>query len=241
MQSPEDRTVLELIPVILQVREELRANPHMLLGKLMIRNERFLYFDLGKVLVDFDVTRMCRQMGEVAGLSTEQVYRVIYSNGLQRRLELGLLDLEGFYEEFCNRIGKRPDFAALLAAANDIFSLNVDVVPLVAQVAHAGYRIGLLSNTCINHWEFIGTRFRGIIELFPVWVLSFEVHAMKPNAAIFEAATKSAGLPPEKIFFVDDNAANVEGARACGWDAVTFQGPKALAEELEKRGIHINL
>ena len=42
------------------------------------------------------------------------------------------------------------------------------------------------------------------------------------SAAIFETAIRVAGHSPDEIFFVDDRAENVEGARAAGLDAVTI-------------------
>ena len=42
---------------------------------------RFLYFDLGKVIVDFDTQRMYRQVGEVAGIAAEQVREAVWKSG----------------------------------------------------------------------------------------------------------------------------------------------------------------
>ena len=49
----------------------------------------FLYFDLGKVLVDFSVERMCRQIAAVADLEPAPVYEAIFSGGLQEQYESG--------------------------------------------------------------------------------------------------------------------------------------------------------
>ena len=40
---------------------------------------KFLYFDLGKVLVDFSVERMLEQMAGVAGISAEQVRAAVFN------------------------------------------------------------------------------------------------------------------------------------------------------------------
>jgi putative hydrolase of the HAD superfamily len=201
----------------------------------------FIYFDLGKVLVHFDVARMCRQIAAVTEVEPEQIHRVLYEEGLQRDYELGLISSEEFYERFCGRVGRRPDRKKLLEAACDIFWLNVSVVPIVSRLAAIRFPIGVLSNTCEVHWEYIHRRYRGLMELFPVGCASFQVHAMKPDERIFRQAAQLAGFPPEKIFFVDDHPPNVAGAQRAGFQAVQFLGAESLLHELEIRGVPVCL
>ena len=40
----------------------------------------------------------------------------------------------------------------------------------------------------------------------------------------------------QSILFVDDTAANVDAARACGWRAMLYRGPDTLARALEGWG-----
>ena len=84
--------------------------------------------------------------------------------------------------------------------------------PLVAQLAHAGYPMGILSNTCPIHWEYCFGRYRFLDELFRVHALSYRIGAVKPDAAIFRAAAEMASYRPEEIFFVDDLPGHVAGA-----------------------------
>ena len=203
----------------------------------MDRNIRFIYFDLGKVLVDFDIERMCRQMAEVAGTTAEVIHRILYEGGLQRRYELGLVTTQQFYELLCQELGARPDPEKLLEAACDIFSLNVAIVPVVTRLAAMRFPIGVLSNTCEVHWEYIHRRYRGVMELFSVGCASYQCHAMKPDPQIFRYAAELADCSPEEIFFVDDHPPNVAGAQAVGFQAVCFCGVDSLLRELEIRGI----
>jgi putative hydrolase of the HAD superfamily len=201
---------------------------------------KFLYFDLGKVLVDFDIHQMYRQIGQLAGAEPARVREVIYLDGLLRQVELGLITGRQFYEAFCDQIGARPDYDELALAASDIFELNVSIVPVVAQLQYAGHRLGILSNTSQAHWEHIVGRYRIIAEAFPVRVLSCEIHAAKPDAAIYEAAAEMAGVAPQEIFFTDDVPENVAGARDFGFDAVQYTSTPELAAELRKRGVRFN-
>jgi glucose-1-phosphatase len=201
---------------------------------------RFLYFDLGKVLVNFDVDQMLQQIGAVAGLAPERVRPALFGNGLMCRYETGRITTADFYREFSAEVGCRPDQDTLIAAAADIFTLNVPVLPLVAQLRQAGHRLGILSNTCELHWQHCHRRFRIVADGFAVHALSYRIQAAKPDAAIFRAAAELADCRPEEIFFVDDIAGHVEGARAVGFDAVLFTSAEALAADLRKRGLRFN-
>jgi len=201
---------------------------------------RFLYFDLGKVLIEFDTPRMIGQVAELCGVEPEDVIRAVVDSGLQRRYELGELSSREFYEEFCRQIGRRPAYDALALAASDIFGLNLPMVPVVAQLAQAGHRLGILSNTCENHWEYCTRRFAIVADTFQVAVLSYRVGALKPDPRIYRAAAKAADCGPEEIFFVDDTPGHVEGARAAGFDAVVYTTAPALVAELRGRGLRFN-
>ena len=203
---------------------------------------RLILFDLGNVLLTFDHHLACQQMGEVAGIPEQRVWQVVFEEGLQRRLERGDLTAAEFYDEFCAQARCRPDMAALMHAGCAIFQLHVPVVPIVAHLRAAGYRLGILSNTCEPHWDYVSRgRFAIIAKYFDPCVLSYRVGAMKPERKIFEAASEAAGMAPEELLFLDDQPANVDGARAAGLDAVLYTSPQRLIVDLIRRGVRFNL
>lgn len=59
----------------------------------------------------------------------------------------------------------------------------------------------------------------------------------KPEAAFFQAVTARTGFAPEELVLIDDSAANVAGALACGWRAVLWTGERKLAEVLAEVGL----
>ena len=198
---------------------------------------KFIYLDLGKVLVDFDVEVMCRQMADVAGVTPQKVYEVVFDGGLQRRYELGQLSSREFYEEFCRAAGTWPDYDKLCWAGSAIFELRAEMIPIVAQLTLCGHRLGVLSNTCEQHWRYCTSRFRMLTELFPVHALSYRMHACKPQPEAYHRAAELAGWPPQEIFFTDDTPTHVAAAQAAGFDAVLFTGARQLAAELRRRGL----
>jgi FMN phosphatase YigB (HAD superfamily) len=181
---------------------------------------KFIYFDLGKVLVDFSFKRMFRQMGEAAGIEPQQVQAVLAA-GLQADYEIGRLDSRAAHEVFCRQTGTRPGFEAFLLAFNDIFTPIDSMLPVVAQLYHAGYRLGILSNTCDGHWNYCLRRYTML-------------------RAIFCQAAELAGCRPEEIFYTDDMPGHVAAAKSVGLDAVVYLSTAELVAELRKRGVEFN-
>ena len=200
----------------------------------------FIYFDLGRVLINFDIEKMLAQVGAVSKISPDRVKQIVFDTGLQTDYESGRIDCQEFHEKFCESLDSCPDFETLRQAACDIFQLNTSVLPVVAQLRAAGHRMGILSNTCHSHWEHCRQRYPAVIELFDVHALSYRLRAVKPDAEIFAAAAELARVDPREIFFVDDTLGHVEGARAYGFDAVQYKGTPRLAADLRARNIKFN-
>ena len=130
---------------------------------------------------------------------------------------------------------------AFALAFSDIFEVNVPMKAILAHLVFCKHRLGLFSNTNEMHWRwFADGRYALIPDVFEQRVLSHEVGAIKPDAAIFQAAIQRAGVAPEEIFFMDDMPGHVAGARALGIDAVQFTDALALLAELRSRGIELN-
>ncbi len=87
-----------------------------------------------------------------------------------------------------------------------------------------GKKLGILTNM---HEEFYRNRyvenaadFRALADAEVVSGLEL---IGKPDKMIFDIAASRMGLPPCGLLFLDDNAANVEGARAAGWQSELFR------------------
>lgn len=201
----------------------------------------FIYFDLGNVLLLFDQTKALQQMSAVANISPEHVHAALVDSGLQDRYEHGSVSSQQYYEEFSKLTNTAADYDQLWLAGCDMFSLNYSVVPLLAHLRSAGYRLGILSNTCEAHWDFVGKgKYTVIQAYFDEYILSFEVGSMKPEPDIYKAAQARAGVDASSIFFCDDREENVQGAREQGWDAELYTTPVRLAAALRSRGVEFN-
>jgi putative hydrolase of the HAD superfamily len=206
----------------------------------MARQPEFLYFDLGNVLLHFDVGRASRQVAEAARVDPRQARGVVFEGPLLTQYELGEIDDRQFFEAFREQTGSQITFDAFQVATCAIFDWNVPMLPLVVQLGAAGYRLGILSNTNQSHWAYCTRSYPVIAEVFEQTVLSFEVHVMKPDPEIFGIAAERAGVAPDAILFVDDLAENVAGARRAGFDAVQYTNTVEISRELLARGMRSN-
>jgi putative hydrolase of the HAD superfamily len=200
----------------------------------------FIYFDLGNVIMNFDHTIGSRRVAEMGGIAPEAVHAAIFDSGLAVKYETGLVDCGQFHKEFCQLADCQLSQDDLLFAISDIFSPNLAIFPLIAQLKASGFPFGILSNTCKAHWDFLQSRFLILREFSEPHILSFEAKSMKPDAGIYEFAIERAGCEPNRCFFVDDRLENVDGAKAAGIDAVLYRSVPKLAEELCQRDVSIN-
>lgn len=202
----------------------------------------FIYFDLGNVLFFFDRDRAFAQMAAVSGADVAAVHAVVMEGGLQKAIERGDINWPEFHAEFCRRTGTHPDAAVLARAASDMFRLNAAMLPIIAGCHRAGVPLGILSNTCAPHWNFLLSGGYAILPGgFREIVLSHEERSAKPDRAIYDVAAARAGVPPERIFFCDDLAPHVDTARDMGWDAELFVAAHPLADQLARRGLRLGL
>jgi FMN phosphatase YigB (HAD superfamily) len=202
----------------------------------------FIYFDLGNVLLNFSHELGCAQMAEVAGVSVDDVRQFAYDSPMAKAYERGEISTRDFYDFFCEQTKTAPNYERLITAGSDIFTINASILPIITQLRQRCWRTGILSNTCDMHWQWITSgRFAILPAYFDVIALSFEIGSTKPDRDIFTAAANKAGVAPEEIFYTDDIAGHVEGARQAGFDAERFTSAGKLAMDLRVRGVELTI
>ncbi|HLY17375.1 MAG TPA: HAD family phosphatase [Bryobacteraceae bacterium] len=193
-------------------------------------------FDLGKVLIPFDFSRGYRAMEPYCDYPAAEIPKRIGATDLVHRFETGLVEPHDFVEELTRMLALRVDYQQFCEIWSSIF-LPGPLVPdsLVAGIGER-YRLLVLSNTNAIHFGMVRQSYP-ILRHFHDLVLSYEVKAMKPAPAIYQAAIARARCRPAECFFVDDIPAYVEGARRQGIDAVQFESCAQLERDLAARDI----
>jgi putative hydrolase of the HAD superfamily len=81
-------------------------------------------------------------------------------------------------------------------------------------------------------WETLG--FRG---KFDAMHYAADLGCAKPDPAFFRAIEARTGFGPRDLLLIDDRAANIEGAQACGWGAQLWDGTRRLSDILLEAGV----
>jgi len=194
-----------------------------------------IIFDLGKVLIPFDFQLGYRALANFCPYPAVEIRKRIGSSGLVAPFEKGLIDPPDFVNRLCAVLDLELDYDSFCRAWSGIFSGQLIPDSMLEGLA-ARYRLLLLSNTNFIHFQTLRQNYE-LLKYFEERILSFEVHAAKPEPEIFEAAIRRAACRPEECFYTDDLAENVEAACRLGMDAVQFRSPEQLQEELQLRGI----
>jgi len=202
---------------------------------------RFVYFDLGNVLATFDVDRACRNVSDRWGVDHAAVRLAIWDSGLQDRFEHGEISAEQFADLIRRALFLDRDSAPteeLLDRLSDMFAPVEEMISLVDEVRHGGVRLGILSNTCVAHWQWlIRAQYAALRGHFDQVILSFEHGVMKPHASLYQIATDRSGELAHSILFFDDRPDNIAAAQASGWHAHQFTDAAAAREVLRGTGV----
>ena len=211
--------------------------------KLNLNSEQeidFVFFDLGNILFSFDPLRACQNVARKYDLDAQVVESAVYGTGLQSDFESGHIRQDIFVQQVCVNLGLQEqsiESQELLDCLSDMFSPIPSMLEAVGRVQSQGCPTGVLSNTCRSHWSWINRiSTSNVLNEFAEYILSFEVGAMKPNAAIYDAAEQAAEVPPEKILFLDDRQENIDAALHRGWQAHCCLGGKDAESTLQSYG-----
>jgi putative hydrolase of the HAD superfamily len=101
---------------------------------------------------------------------------------------------------------------------------------LLGLLRGAGYRTALLSNS----WGLYDYRRADFPDLFDAVVISGEVGMRKPEPEIFHHAAAALNLSPAECVFIDDVAANIAAAIACGMTGIHHTAPDLTTAALEE-------
>lgn len=121
------------------------------------------------------------------------------------------------------------------------FRIEVDErsLGLVRSIRDAGFGVHLGTNQDLLRAEHMRT-FLGYDTHFDNCFYSCDIGFAKPDRGFFDETVRQIGTVADAVLFVDDSAANVEGARRAGLQAVHWSladGHDALIDELAAHGV----
>lgn len=192
----------------------------------MIRN---LLFDLGGVIVDIERQRCVRAFEELGLKDADSYFGEYAQSGIFYGIENGSVSIDEFHKEMRRHLPEgTTDYQIDSAFSKFIIGIPQHRLETLRKLRCKGYGIYLLSNTNPVMWrgvlasEFAKEGLRRD-DYFDGMVTSFDARSCKPDEAIFRYTVENLGIDPAETLFFDDSAANVEAARAVGFNAVLVE------------------
>ena len=198
-----------------------------------------IYFDLGKVIIDFDHSRAAQELLKVTPLSLKEAMAVLSDGELISEYETGRLSSQEHYRKVCRRLQMEVSIEKFGELWGSMFLPEPLVSESFLRALKKRYRLMLLSNTNEIHFDFV-IRHYPILRVIEERLLSYQAGCMKPEARIFELAIRKAGVAPENIFFTDDRLENIEAAQRAGIQALLFQSETQLKRDMLSRGMAVS-
>ena len=206
-------------------------------------NLRNIIFDLGDVIIPIDLRAPIRNFATLATLSEAEVEALWKEHDLVMQFETGLIDDVAFRQHVRQLLKNQS--ADPTAWADEVIDTAWNTVLLDLPVERIerikelrdNYRIFLLSNTSPIHIQKVNYILTGLgqptlEQLFERVFYSYEVRLAKPSHAIYQYVLSEAGLVAAETAFLDDNAANIQGAAEVGIQAVLVQKPLTFLDYL---------
>jgi putative hydrolase of the HAD superfamily len=194
-----------------------------------------IIFDLGNVLVNYNVEKAARRFSAASGLSPKEIWRRFFFSRFEQAYTRGEISTREFHRAACKALGASIPLATFSRYWTDIFRKSPGMDPFLARLKKH-YPLYVISNTNALHFTYIRKKFK-VLRHFRKVFPSHKVGARKPGLKIFQRVLKKIGLRPEETVFIDDMKSFVAGARKAGLHVIHFRGLARLKHDLKRLGI----
>lgn len=186
---------------------------------------RNIVFDLGGVLIDYDLQRSIDAFRALGFMQIDQYINPYRQSGVFLQLEEGKVEPRAVYDlvdrEVGHHVDERKIDAAWCSFLIDIPDYKLD---MLLDLRRKGYRVFMLSNTNTIMFEWMKKNVftkQGLTvdAYFDRLFLSYEMKLAKPGEAIFRTMLADGDMRPDETLLIDDGEANVEAASRLGLQA----------------------
>jgi putative hydrolase of the HAD superfamily len=180
-------------------------------------------FDYGGVLVHHQTEADQVHMAKIAGIPQPEFSELYWSNRFD--YDKGLIGGIEYWSSIGNAAGQIPapeTIADLIQLDNQTWMRFDEVMwEWVDELRKASKAVAMLSNMPGDLGEALKAD-TDRLKVFNQVTLSYEVHSVKPEPAIYEHCLEELGTDPAHTLFLDDRIANVQGAELLGIQAMEF-------------------
>lgn len=194
-----------------------------------------IIFDLGGVILNIDLRKTQDAFTSLGVKNIEEVFRMGHVESFFKSYEVGAIDDTQFIESIQKMAGIQVAPKIVVEAWN---ALLLDFPPERIKFIKGlknKYRLFLLSNTSALHHvrfhEMFKQEFGGSLDdLFDKAYYSHLIRIHKPETAAYKLIVDENGLTADETLFIDDSAANVEGAERAGLKGLHLANGKTILD-----------
>lgn len=202
----------------------------------MIKN---IVFDIGNVLVDF----CWRDHIAGCGFSKETAVRLgkaMMQSPVWNEIDRGVWTNEELLQGFIANDPKlESEIRAVFSDLGTLIKERKGSADWIRALKEEGYKVYYLSNFSDRVRTEAADQL-SFLEEMNGGIMSYTVHLIKPDPAIYQRLFKWYDLKPEESVFLDDSAANIETAEKLGMYGILVKSQEQAAAKLRELLKQIN-
>ncbi len=184
-----------------------------------------LVFDLGNVLIKIDFMRCVRYWSRRGHIPPDQIIARFRADRHYEAFERGQLSPEAYFAVLRRQIGIQLDDTEMTVGWNRIIEGEKPGIRECLLALKPHFPLYVLTNTNAVHAAEWGRRHQSLLKHFNRVFVSSDMGCRKPEARVYQKVLNAIALPAEQVVFLDDTRANVDGAAACGLQAILVERP----------------
>jgi FMN phosphatase YigB (HAD superfamily) len=195
---------------------------------------RYVYFDLGHVVVPLKRDVFCEGLASVSDLPKAQLAEILgkgYTSSEREYWDLacesdrGIIYPHEFYERMSKVLRLNTDFHTLIKIWQSILGVDDRFLALIEKLAKQNIKSGIISDLSVIHYN----KFKELVDqsIFGARFFSFMEGRLKKEdgGETFRRAVYVAGVKAKEILFVDDRPENLLAAEHNGMRTFLYNDP----------------
>ena len=194
-----------------------------------------LLFDVGGVLVDFDLSRSIEAWSAYSRLPREELKRrFCIDDAIHARHERGEIPSAEFFRHVAGLLELKATPEQIEAGWNAIFQGESAATRALIENARRRCPCYAFTNTNASHMACWTRLYPGVVAAFDQVFASCQIGLRKPEPAAFEYVCTATGIPAASFVFFDDLLENVRAAQRVGLRGVHVRSPADVAAALRE-------
>ncbi|MEL7643488.1 MAG: HAD family phosphatase [bacterium] len=191
-----------------------------------------IIWDMGGVLMRTENRQPRNELAQSVDISYEELDQLVFASASALQAEIGAIEDKEHWQNVASVLSLSstdlPQFIEKFWSGDE---LDLQLLGWISSLRNL-YKIGLLSNAWKGTRATLLSKYPQFLDPFHAAIFSAEVGIRKPAAQIFSLILEKLNVEADKALFVDDFAANIDGAHAAGLQVVQFLNREQVIKEI---------